>query len=166
MTGRLILLSGLPGVGKSTLGRALAQSLKAVHLEVDVAEAAIKASVLAPPSAEDAGYRVLAAQSKALIAQGHLVVADMVNADPLGRALWDLDQPRNGHAPLIVELQNSDTAVHRLRVEARHTANPATPTWAQVQSREWVAWDRPAMTLDAAHLSTADMVAAIQTALS
>lgn len=161
MTGQLVLLSGLPGTGKSTLGRALAEATGGVHLEVDVVEAAIEASFLAPKSAENAGYLVIVAQTVALNAQGHLVIADMVNADPRGRALWDPDT-----ADLIVEIISSDQAVHRRRVEARHAKNPSAPTWEQVQARIWVPWDRSVMTLDAATLSVEAMVTQIQATLA
>ncbi len=157
----LILLSGLPGVGKSTLARAFAARTGAVHLEVDVAEAAVEASVLAPPSAEDAGYRVLAAQSAAHVAQSHVVIADMVLADPLGRALWDFDK-----VSLIVEVINTNKDLHQARVEARHAATPRTPDWSQVQARAWTPLDRDVLTLDAAVKTTEAMVSEIPMALT
>jgi predicted kinase len=45
MTEQLVLRSGFPGVGKSTLGRAFSAATGAVHLEVDVAEATVDAMV-------------------------------------------------------------------------------------------------------------------------
>ncbi len=86
--GRIVVLSGLPGSGKTTLARALCDEGRAVHLRVDTIERAICESELAPPSAIDAGYRVAGAQASELAALGHDVVCDAVNADALGRALW------------------------------------------------------------------------------
>jgi predicted kinase len=40
----LIILGGLPGVGKSTLARALSQHLHGTHIRVDTIEQAIRAS--------------------------------------------------------------------------------------------------------------------------
>ena len=54
---RLIVFAGLPGSGKSSIARALAKKLGAVWLRVDSIEQAIRESVLAPGSVEDAGYR-------------------------------------------------------------------------------------------------------------
>ena len=86
--GRIVVLSGLPGSGKTTLARALCGGGRAVHLRVDTIEKAICESELAPPSAIDAGYRVAGAQASELAALGHDVVCDAVNADARGRAIW------------------------------------------------------------------------------
>ena len=51
----LIALSGLPGVGKTTIARELARSLRAVHVRVDSIEQALRDAGL---SVETEGYRV------------------------------------------------------------------------------------------------------------
>ena len=83
-----MLLSGLPGSGKTTLARALCLDRRAVHLRVDTIERAICESELAPPSPIDAGYRVAAAQAAELAGQGQNVVCDAVNASAQGRDAW------------------------------------------------------------------------------
>ena len=142
----LILLSGLPGVGKSSLARAFCAGGRAVHLRVDTIEAAVTASALRPASAEDAGYRVAAAQAVEMVAGGHVVVVDAVNADPEGRAIW-------GPATLVMEVVCSDPEAHRVRVERRRAeAPPGTrvPDWPAVAARRWVPWDPPVPRLDTA----------------
>ena len=142
----LIVLSGLPGVGKSSLARAFCSGARAVHLRVDAIEAAVTASALRPTSAQDAGCRVAAAQAEEMLACGHVVVADAVNAEPEGRAIW-------GPATLVVELTCSDPAAHRARVERRRAEAPPetrVPDWRAVAARRWVPWDRPVLRLDSA----------------
>ena len=54
----LIVLGGLPGVGKTTIARELAHRLGAVHIRIDSIELAIRESGVTVVSIDDAGYRV------------------------------------------------------------------------------------------------------------
>ena len=144
----LILLSGLPGVGKSSLARAFCEGGWAVHLRIDAIEAAVMASALRPASDEldalgDVGYRVAAGQAVEMVAGGHVVVGDAVNADPEGRAIWP-------PAALVVEVVCSDRAEHEARVGARHAESLGTPGWQAVRARRWVPWERSVLRLDSA----------------
>ena len=53
----LIVFSGLPGTGKSTLARVLATELRAVWLRIDSIEQAIRVSGVVDGDLRDAGYR-------------------------------------------------------------------------------------------------------------
>lgn len=142
----LILLSGLPGTGKSSLARAVCGEGRAVHLRIDTIEAALMRSVLRPASVEDMGYLVAAAQAAELIGGGHVVVGDAVNATSEGRAAWDVvPGPR-----LTVEVVCSDEVRHRKRIEDRWAVDPRRSNWAAVEARRWVPWDRPVLRLDTA----------------
>lgn len=159
----LILLSGLPGVGKSSLARALCAGGRAVHLRVDAIEAAVMRSVLRLTSAEDTGYLVAAAQAEEMIAGGHVVVGDAVNAEPRGRVIWDVvPGPR-----LTVEVVCSDRALHESRVGRRHAqASPGAlvSDWPAVEARRWVPWDRPVLRLDSARASPEALAEAVRDA--
>jgi predicted kinase len=61
----LIILSGLPGVGKTTIARELARSLAAVHLRIDSIEQALR---YAGATVEFEGYAV----AHAVAADGRL----------------------------------------------------------------------------------------------
>src|SRR5688500_478000 len=75
----LISFSGLPGVGKTTVARALAQEIRAVYIRVDSIEVALRSSSLQIHPAEDAGYLAAVAVAKDNLMHGLDVVADSVN---------------------------------------------------------------------------------------
>ena len=159
----LILLSGLPGVGKSSLARAFCAGARAVHLRIDAIEAAVMASALrptsdAPDALGDVGYRIAAAQAEDLTAAGHVVLGDAANAVPEARAAW-------GPAALVVEVVCSDPAAHEARVRRRHAEDPATPGWATASARRWVPWDRPVLRLDAARATPEALAERLRAAL-
>ena len=84
----LIVLSGLPGTGKTTIARALAARVHAVHVRVDSIEQALRdAGSLARPLTDE-GYRVAYAVAADNLAAGRTVVADSVNPIAITRDAW------------------------------------------------------------------------------
>ena len=81
----LIVLSGLPGVGKTTIARELACSLAAVYPRIDSIEQALRQAGLA---VEAEGYAVAHAVAADNLRAGQTVVADCVNPWPLTRDEW------------------------------------------------------------------------------
>ena len=77
---RLIVFGGLPGVGKTVLGRALALHLEAVYLRIDSIEQAMVQSGSFRQPLEDAGYRVAYSMAEDNLRLGRIVVADIAGA--------------------------------------------------------------------------------------
>lgn len=151
----LTAFSGLPGVGKTTVGRAFAGRIGAVYLRIDTLEASLKTSSLRIHPAGDAGYGAAAAVARDNLALGLDVVADSVNPIAVTRALWAEVAVATGAALVNVEIVCSDADEHRRRVETRRADIPGLqlPDWEAVRSRDYVAWETDRLVLDTARLT-------------
>lgn len=85
----LIVISGLPGVGKTTLAAALARQARAVHLSVDAAEEALLGAGLEPGwTTGVAAYEAVRAAAEQNLTLGLIVVVDAVNDSEAARQTW------------------------------------------------------------------------------
>ncbi|MBP0481937.1 AAA family ATPase [Sagittula salina] len=137
----LIVLSGLPGVGKSTVAEVLCDETGALWLRADAIEQAMRESHMDCADLADGGYAAMRVVAGEALSRGLPVVIDCVNPLAVTRQPWKTLAPASGG--LCVELFCSDAAEHRRRVEMRHTdiAGFALPDWAAVQARVWEPWD-------------------------
>jgi predicted kinase len=164
---RLIAFAGLPGTGKSSIARALAEQLGAVWLRIDSIEQAIRESALAPGSVDDAGYRAAYAVAEDNLRLGRAVVADSVNGWMLTRNAWRDVGVRSGAQVVEVEILCTDRDEHRRRLETRASEVPGLilPDWQAVIGRDYHPWDRDHLTIDTAGRSIAACVALVLEAL-
>lgn len=164
----LISLSGLPGVGKTTLAKELAKRTRSVHLRVDSVEGALKRSVLKIHPAEDAGYRAIAAIAKDNLLLGLDVIADTVNPLEISRRLWADTAAAAGARLLNVEVICSDAAIHRKRVEARQSdiGGLVVPDWQAVCARPFEPWQGRRLVVDTSKLPIEDCAARVQDAMA
>lgn len=84
----MILLAGRPGVGKSTLARAVAGRSNAICLRIDSIEEALRHCALALTRLDDAGYAAARAVARDNMRLGRDVVVDAVNAEDWIRDWW------------------------------------------------------------------------------
>ena len=161
----LIILSGLPGVGKTTIARELAVALPAVHLRIDSIEQALRACSV---EVEGEGYAVAHAVARDNLRLGHTVIADCVNPWPLTRNEWRSVADRAGTRVVEVEIICSDVEEHQRRVEDRSPDinGHRLPTWSEVLKRDYRQWDRERLVLDTARLNVRECVQRIEAALS
>jgi predicted kinase len=156
----LVVLAGLPGVGKSSITRALVARTGAIYLRIDSIEHALAQSSRRIDPPEDAGYAVAYAIAADNLRAGAMVVADSVNPLNLTRDAW-VRVGRNRDARVVeVEVICSDEAEHRRRVASREADLPGLtlPDWDAVNARAYEAWPRKRLVLDTAELSIAEAV--------
>jgi predicted kinase len=161
----LVVLSGLPGVGKTTIARELTRATGAVYVRIDSIEQALRIAGL---QVEGEGYSVAYAVAGDNLRLGRIVVADCVNPWPLTRNEWRSVADRAGVAAVDVEIVCSDADEHRRRVESRAADIPGhrLPTWPEVVERDYREWDGERLVIDTARLGVEQSVRAILSMIS
>src|ERR1700733_11940471 len=84
----LIVFGGLPGVGKTTLAKAVAREWGAVYLRIDTIEQALHFSEALQGEVGPAGYLVAYRLAEENLRMGRTVVADAVNPLNMSRDAW------------------------------------------------------------------------------
>lgn len=120
MSTRLIAISGLPGIGKTSVAEIAAVRTASVHLSIDVVEEAILASGL--PAGWQVGvaaYEATRAMAEQNLRLGLNILIDAVNDSEEARETWraageptwaDVQRRRRTYAPWVDDVIELDTA--------------------------------------------------------
>ncbi|WP_214319220.1 AAA family ATPase [Nonomuraea sediminis] len=149
----LVVMSGLPGVGKSSIAAGLGRRLGAPVLSVDPVEAAMwRAGVARDQPTGLAAYVVVETLAAEILALGQAVIVDAVNDVAQAREMWHDLAGRRGVALRFVQVVCPDPGLHRRRLESRERGIDGfpEPTWASVEARRanFDAWDGERLMLD------------------
>lgn len=159
----LIVFSGLPGTGKTTIARELARQTGAVYVRIDVIEQTIRDAGVLAGDVGASGYGVANALALSNLQLGHRVVADCVNPVQESRAAWTATAATAGVALFNIQVVCTDAQEHRRRVETRTGDIPGLtpPTWQSVSTHEYERWKKTPLTIDTTLSGAAESVAMI-----
>lgn len=154
----LIVFAGLPGVGKSSIGREVARRIRAPLVSADSIASALAQGGATPAAATAVAHALVEEQLKV----GLSVVVDAVNATEEERGLWRALASKHRVPLRFVECTCSDEAAHRVHLETRRRNLPGLEpmTWDDVLAlrKRVQPWKDVRLVLDTAS-STLDEVA-------
>ncbi len=163
--GTLIIFSGLPGSGKSTLSQGLSRRIGASYVRIDTVEQGLK-DIRKMSKVEGEGYRLSYKIVRDNLICGHTVIADSVNPIELTRREWNNVAQEVGAHYHNIEIVCTDLDQHRMRLESRgKTPGIRQPTWEDVQNREFEPWDGSQITIDTAGKTVDQSLEELMTAL-
>lgn len=150
----VIVLSGLPATGKSTLGAALARRLSLPLFSVDPIEAGmLRAGLSQSFETGLAAYLVAEALVDSQLSLGQGAIVDAVNAEEDAKDTWRRVARRHSTTLCVIECVCPDDRVHRSRLESRQRAVAPVlrePTWDDVRRRRraYTTWAEPHLRVD------------------
>ena len=153
----IIVLSGLPGTGKTTIAREFVARHGAVYLRIDAIEQALLSSGGHAAPIGAAGYLIAHELARSNLELGVTVLVDCVNPVTASRTAWRAVAASALSHILEVEVICSDGAEHKRRVEGRsaNIAGHVLPSWEDVCRREYEPWISPRLVLDTAVVGAA-----------
>ncbi|WP_193181711.1 AAA family ATPase [Nisaea sediminum] len=155
--GFLVILGGLPGTGKSSIGRELAARMPAQYLRIDTIEGTLRRIRPELGDLRDSGYCIAYALAADNLRLGHSVIADSVNPIEITRSAWR-DVAKQVDTDFIeIEIFCSSPDTHRRRVEERWRAHDGSgvPDWEAVRNRHYEPWDSATVRIDTADATPA-----------
>ncbi|WHS62332.1 AAA family ATPase [Pseudomonas sp. G2-4] len=159
----LIVFSGLPGTGKTTIAYDLAATTGAVYLRIDTIEQAIRNSGALAQDVGSSGYLVANELALSNLRLSRTVIVDGVNPVIESRIAWSGIASQAGSRLANIQVICSDKHEHRRRVEARMAdiSGLTPPTWQSVLDHEYEQWDEAPFCIDTALTSPVQAVSMI-----
>jgi predicted kinase len=167
---KLIIFSGLPGTGKSTLAEAVGRHLSIPVFAKDWLEATLLRCELTAVNVQkplgSAGYELLTTLAERQLMLGQSVILDSVAGTQSIRDVWQRLAKRYQARLRVIECICSDESFHRLQLSKRERNIPGWHEleWADVQKAKgyYLAWSEDRLVLDMMNPFEQNLSSAIQ----
>jgi hypothetical protein len=169
-TPQLIVFTGLPGAGKSSIAEAVARELNIPAFAKDWLEATLIRCELQPaegaPPLGSAGYELLTTLAERQLQLGHSVILDSVASTLSIRAEWRALAATYQADWRVIECICSNEAAHRNRLDRRQRGIPGWHEleWSEVERVKayYAPWDEERLILDAVNPLEENITAALR----
>jgi predicted kinase len=156
---KLIVFSGLPGTGKSTLAEIVGKQLQVPVFAKDWLEATLLRNGLQPTLNEKSlgyvGYELLTVLAERQLTLGQSVILDSVASTHAIRNTWKELATRYRADMRVIECVCSDQAMYRARLRTRERNIPGWHElgWSDIETvrQYYQAWDEDRLVLDMAN---------------
>lgn len=153
---KLIIFSGLPGTGKSTVAETLGRKLSIPVFAKDWLEATLLRSGLRPTLQDKplsfAGYELLSILAERQLKLNQSVILDSVAGRQTIRTKWDQLAKQYEAERRVIECICSDETLHRARLHNRQRHIPGwyELEWADVEKAKqiYLPWEEEHLVLD------------------
>ncbi|APC97976.1 AAA family ATPase [Francisella frigiditurris] len=150
------IFSGLPGVGKTTLAKRLAQAVSdSVYYRIDTIEYYLKKEYSKDLIKQ--GYEITYYLAKENLELGKNVIIDCCNPVKESRELWN-KLSTDSIKVINIEVLCSNKEIHENRIESRFEENKNKyPSWQSVLDRDYENWfDKDVIRVDTANIEIKD----------
>jgi predicted kinase len=165
---KLIIFTGLPGTGKSTLAEAVGKALGIPVFAKDWLEATLMRSELIPSNPDmplgSAGYELLTTLAERQFMLDQSVILDSVASTQSIRDVWIQLAQQHGADYRVIECICTDETLHRVRLNQRQRNIPGWHEleWSEVErvKQYYVPWERDHLVLDMTYSLTENFLKA------
>lgn len=172
---QLIVMTGLPSTGKSSIAKAIGQELGMPVFAKDWLEAALRRCGFAqePGTAQRLGYaayELISALAEQQLRLGQSAVLDSVASTGSIRSAWRGLAATYSAGWYVIECVCTDPTLHRKRLLSRNRRIPDWPEleWSEVErvQSDYAPWQEEHLILDAIHPLGANIDRALQYVLA